>query len=79
MLSPYAKGALFVIRFAAGGLIVLSLALCAPDVYLYLSPPPHRPLSPPAVLALKAIPALAGVALNWKSREIAIRLTKDLD
>ena len=76
MLSPYAKAALFVIRLAACGLIILSLGLCATDVFLYLS---HRPFSRPAVLALKAVPALAGAALFGKSRSIAIYMTKDLD
>jgi hypothetical protein len=45
-------------------------------LYLYLS---HRPCSGPALLALKAAPALAGAALCWKSRPMAIHLTKDLD
>jgi hypothetical protein len=79
MLSPYAKAALFVVRLAAGGLIILSLGLYATDVYLYLSPPPHASLSRPVVLALKAVPALAGVALYGKSKDIAVHLTKDLD
>jgi hypothetical protein len=76
MLSPYAKAALFVIRLAACGLIILSCGLYATDVYLYLS---HQPFSRPAVLALKAVPALAGAALYGKSKAIAIHLTKDLD
>jgi hypothetical protein len=76
MLSPYAKAVLLVIRLAACGLIILGLGLCATDLYLYLS---HRPFSKPAVLALKAVPALAGVALYAKARSMAVQLTKDLD
>jgi hypothetical protein len=76
MISPYAKAALFVIRLAACGLIILSLGLCASDLYLYLS---HRPFSGPGLLALKAAPALAGAALGWKAKPMAIHLTKDLD
>jgi hypothetical protein len=79
MLSPYAKAALFVIRLAACGLIILGGMLCAQDLVLYFSPKPHPPVSRPAVLALKAAPALAGLALYAKSKAIAIHLTKDLD
>jgi hypothetical protein len=76
MISPYAKAVLFVIRLAACGLIILSLGLYTSDLYLCLS---HRPCSGPALLALKAAPALAGVALGWKSKALAVHLTKDLD
>ena len=76
MMSPYAKAVLFVIRLVACGLIILGFLLCAGDLYLYLS---HRPVSRPALLALKAAPVLAGAALYGKSRAMAIRLTKDLD
>jgi hypothetical protein len=76
MLSPYAKAALFFLRFAACGLIVLGFGLYAPDFFLYLS---HHPVARPAVLALKAVPILAGAALFLKSKGIAIYLTKDLD
>jgi hypothetical protein len=79
MLSPYAKLALLAIRLAACGLILMSLGLYATDVFLYLSPPPHGPMTGPGMLALKAVPALAGAALFWKSKGMAIRLTKDLD
>ena len=79
MLSPYAKAALFVLRLVACGLILLSLGLCSTDVYLYLSPQPHPPISRPAVLAFKAVPVLAGAALFGKSKGIALHLTKDLD
>jgi hypothetical protein len=79
MLSPYAKAALFVLRLAACGLIVLGCLLCAQDLFLYFSPKPHAAVSAPVVLALKASPALAGLALFAKSRALAIRMTKDLD
>jgi hypothetical protein len=76
MISPYAKAVLFVIRLIACGLIILGFGLCAGDLYLCLS---HHPISQPALLALKAAPVLAGVALYGKARAIAIHLTKDLD
>jgi hypothetical protein len=76
MMSPYAKAALFVIRLIACGLIILAFGLCAGDLYLYLS---HRPVSRPAVLALKASPVLAGAVLYARSKAMAIHLTKDLE
>ena len=76
MISPYAKAALFVLRLAACGLIILGCGLYATDVYLYLS---HRPVSRPAVLAFKAVPVLAGAVLYGKSKGIALYMTKDLD
>jgi len=76
MLSPYAKAALFVIRFSACGLVILSGCLYSTDVFLYLS---HHPVSRPAVLAFKAVPVLAGAALYVKSKKMAIYLTKDLE
>jgi hypothetical protein len=79
MISPYAKAALFVIRLSACALIILGFGLYATDIYLYMSPPPHPPVSRPLVLALKAVPALAGMALYARSKGIAIHLTKDLD
>jgi hypothetical protein len=75
-MSPYTKAVLFVIRLAGSGLIILSLGLYASDLYLYLS---HHPCSGLAVLALKAAPALGGVALYWRAKPMAIHLTKDLD
>ena len=76
MPSPYTKAALSVIRLVACGLVILAFALCSSDVFLFLS---HRPVSRPAVLALKASPALAGAVLLVKARALAIHLTKDLD
>jgi hypothetical protein len=76
MLNPYAKAALFVIRLAACGLIVLGFGLCAGDLFLWLA---RRPFSGPGLLALKASPVPAGAALYWKAKAIAIRLTKDLE
>jgi hypothetical protein len=75
-MSPYAKAALFVIRLIAFGLVILGFGLCSGDLYLHLS---HRPISGPGLLALKASPALAGLALYVKSKTIALHLTKDLD
>ena len=79
MLSPYAKAALFVLRLVACGFIMLGAGLYYMDVFLYFSPPPHPPVSRPVVLALKAVPVLAGAALFGKSKGIALHLTKDLD
>jgi hypothetical protein len=76
MISPYARAVLSVIRLIACGLIILGFALCSTDFYLYLS---HRPISRPVMLALKASPVLAGLALLVKARAMAIHLTKDLD
>jgi hypothetical protein len=75
-MSPYTKAVLFVIRLAGCGLIILSFGLWSSDLYLYLS---HRPCSSPALLVLKAGPALAGAALCWNSKRMAVHLTKDLD
>jgi hypothetical protein len=74
--SPYIKAALFLIRLIATGFVLCSLFLYYDDLYLLLShKPPHRT----AVLALKAVPMLAGLAVFWKSRAMAELLTKDLD
>ncbi len=76
MLSPYAKAALFVIRLIACGLIILGFGFCASDLYLYLS---HRPISQPALLALKASPVLFGAVVLAKAKAMAVYFTKDLD
>ncbi len=76
MMSPYARAVRFVLRLTASGLIILGFGLCAGDLCLCLS---HRPMSRPAVLALKASPVLAGAALYARSRALAIHLTKDLE
>jgi len=75
-MSPYTKAVIFVIRLAGSGLIIFSLGLYASDLYLYLS---HHPCSGPGLLALKVVPALAGAALYWRAKPMAIHLTKDLD
>jgi hypothetical protein len=75
-VSPYTKAALSVIRMIAAGFIVLSLCLYSPDLFLWLS---HRPRHPAGVLVLKAVPLALGLAIYWKSDDIAKRLTKDLD
>lgn len=75
-MSPYTKAALAVIRLMAGGLVVLSLCLYLPDLFLWLS---HQQPHSVVRLALKAIPLVIGVALYWKSDDIARELTKDLD
>jgi hypothetical protein len=75
-MSPYAKAALSVLRLAAFGCIILSLALYSSDYFLYLS---HRPLPGTGALALKGVPFLAGLMLYWKARPLAERLTRDLD
>jgi hypothetical protein len=75
-VSPYTKAALAVIRTIAAGFIVLSLCLCSPELFLWLS---HRPLHHAGVLVLKAVPLVIGLVIYWKSDGIAKRLTKDLD
>ena len=75
-MSTYTKAALSVIRLVAAGFIVMSLCLYSPDLFLWLSQkPPHHT----GVLVLKAFPLMIGLVLYWKSRDIAERLTKDLD
>jgi hypothetical protein len=76
MMSPYAKAVLFVLRLIACGLIILGFGLYATDLSLHMM---HRPISGPALLALKAAPVLAGVALLVKAKTMAIHLTKDLE
>jgi hypothetical protein len=75
-VSTYTKAALSVIRVIAAGLIVLSLCLCSPDLFLLLS---HQPLDQPALLVLKAIPFGIGLVLYWKSDDLAKKWTQDLD
>ena len=75
-MSPYAKAALFLIRLVACGLIILGLLLCGADFY---SPYLRRPVSRPIMLALKAVPALAGAVLYARSKGIAVYMTKDLE
>ena len=76
-VNVYTKVALSIIRLAAFGFIIFSVSLCAGDLFLYLSPR-HVPL-PPVLLSLKCLPLLFGLALLWKSRAVAVHLTKDLD
>ena len=75
-MSPYTKAALSVIRLIAAGLIVLSLCLYLPDLFLWLS---HRPRHHAGILVLKAVPLVIGLVIYWKSDGLAKRLTKDLD
>jgi len=74
--SPYNKAALFLIRLIATGFVLCSLFLYYDDLFLWLShKPPHRA----GALLLKAIPMIVGLAVFWKSDDIAKQLTKDLD
>jgi hypothetical protein len=75
-VTPYAKAALFVVRLIATAFIICSLCLYSSDLYLWLSQHPPQNIG---ALALKAIPMGIGVALFWKSHDIAKQLTKDLD
>ena len=75
-MSPYAKAVLAALRLLALGGMLASLSLYANDAYLYLT---HRSSDVPWVLALKALPFLAGAALFFKSRALAERFTKDLE
>jgi hypothetical protein len=74
--KAWTKVAQSVIRLIAFALVVISCFLYADDLYLFLS---HRPAPRSGRLALKAIPFLIGLILYWKSRALAVRLTKDLD
>ncbi len=88
MTSPYAKAALFTIRLVACGLMIISLALCSPDIFLYLL---HHSSafsqyfqheaqpSGPVMLILKGIPMVLGLAVYAKSKAMAAHLTKDLE
>jgi hypothetical protein len=75
-VSPYTRIVQSILRLAAFGLVVCSFCLYASEVFLYLS---HRAVSGPGWLALKGLPFLAGVVLFWKSSDMALYLTKDLD
>ena len=75
-MSPYAKAVLSALRLVALGCMLTSLLLYSNDIYLHLR---HRRATASWVLALKGLPFLAGVALFWKSRAWAERLTEDLD
>src|SRR5580704_16635482 len=75
-VTPYTRAALFLIRLIAAGFVICSLCLYSSDLFLWLSHhPPHRL----GWLALKAVPLLIGLAIYWKSEDIAKQLTKDLD
>jgi hypothetical protein len=75
-VNAYTKVALSVIRLAAFGCIILSLCLCAGDLFLYMS----RQIPPqPLLIALKVIPFFFGLVLLLKSRALAEHFTKDLD
>ena len=75
-VSPYTRAALFLIRLIAAGFVICSLCLCSSDLFLWLSHhPPHRL----GWLVLKGVPLLIGLAIFWKSEDIAKQLTKDLD
>jgi len=75
-MSPYTKAALFDIRLIAAAFIICSFCLYSSDLFLWLS---NHPPQNKAALVLKAIPLLIGLALLWKSHDIAEQLTKDLD
>ena len=75
-MSPYTKGALFLIRLAGTGFMVISMALLWSDVLLFLT---HRPITSPAVLILKGLPFVLGSVICWKSYPMAKSLTRDLD
>jgi hypothetical protein len=75
-MSPYTKAALFAVRLIAAAFIICSFCLYSSDLFLWLS---DHPLQNKFGLVLKAIPLLIGLALLWKSHDIAEQLTKDLD
>ena len=75
-MNAYTKAAQSVIRLIAFVCVATSFFLYTADLYLFVS---HRALPSPGRLVLKAVPFLAGLILYWKSRAMALRLTKDLD
>ena len=76
VMSPYTRGALFLLRMTGAGLIILSLIWLGLDLFLFLG---HRPVESPLWMAAKSIPFFAGAILCWKSSSLAERLTRDFD
>ena len=75
-MNPYTKIVLRVIHLVAAALIVLTLCLCSPDLFLVLS---RHPIPHPVLLVFKGVPLVIGVVLYCKSRALAERWTKNLD
>ena len=75
-MSPYTRAALFLVRLIAAAFIIFSLCLYSSDLFLWLR---HHPPRGIGWLALKAVPLIIGLAIYWKSDDIAKQLTKDLD
>jgi hypothetical protein len=75
-MNPYFKAALFLIRFIAAGFLIFGITLLCSDIFLMLS---HKPVSRPAILALKSLPLLIGLVLFLKSYALAKNLTKDFE
>jgi hypothetical protein len=76
-MSPYLKAALFVIRLAAFGLILVSALLLAPDGFRLMTN--QRAELGGFRLLLSSVPLLVGLLIWMKSYRLAKFFTRDLD
>lgn len=76
-MSPYTKGALFLIRLVAFGLILFSAVLLSS--YLFYLVTKKKPEGGTLAFALKGLPLIIGVVLWAKGHKLARKLTEDLD
>ncbi len=75
-MNPYTKGALFVIRLIAFGLIVLSAVYLGSYLFYWMA---HKKIADGIFLRfLKSLPLIFGLVLLLKARAIAEKLTEDL-
>ncbi len=76
-MSPYTRGALFLIRLIAFGLIVLGFTLLGSYFFYIVSG--KKSEGGTIDFLLKLLPLLAGALLFIKSQAIAQKLTENLD
>ena len=76
-MSPYTKGALFVIRLMAFGLIILGATLAGSSFFYVVARKSAHDSA--GGWALKILPLLGGFVLWLKSGAIARKLTEGLD
>lgn len=76
-MSPYTRGALFLIRLIASGLIVLGITLLGSYFFFMVSG--KKAEGGALGFILKLLPLLAGALLWIKSHAIAQKLTEDFD
>ncbi|MDB6055213.1 MAG: hypothetical protein JWN25_2736 [Verrucomicrobiales bacterium] len=78
-MNPYTKGAVFILRLSALGLIVISLILLYPNLLAKLA---HKKLEGTSVglfFIIKLLTLLGGSWLLINARKIAKNWTDDLD